>query len=55
MKYFVLKPVSTKVNDEHANASIEAIYAYADYIRPHNPELAKDLEDWMFEIRKVVS
>lgn len=46
-EYFVLK-----VNSEdprHAEASREALRAYSESIKGHNPILAKDLIDWVSE------
>jgi len=44
LKYFVLKPDG---DDEYAKASRIAMEAYAYEIYPSNPELAKDLLDWI--------
>lgn len=43
MRYFVLKP---RGMDWHANASRAAMFAYADMIKGHEPELAKELIEW---------
>lgn len=43
MKYFVLKP---KGRDPYAQASREAMCAYATAIEDENPELAKELWAW---------
>ena len=45
--YFVLKPIKT---DPHGMAARHAILTYAKEIRPHNQELAEDLEAWMKEL-----
>lgn len=44
MKYFVLKPEGT---DPYANASREALVAYAESIKNHDPALAKDIWEWV--------
>jgi len=46
MKYFVLKP---KGETKYHNASRLAMTAYADAIEDENPELAKELRDWVFD------
>jgi hypothetical protein len=43
LKYFVLKP---KGKDIYANASRQAMFAYAKVIEKENPEFAKDIVDW---------
>lgn len=43
MKYFVLEP---RGDDPYATASREALFAYAEAIEHHDPELAKRLCDW---------
>lgn len=45
MKYFVLKP---KGNTKYHNASRLAMTAYANAIEDENPELAKELMNWVF-------
>lgn len=45
MKYFVLSPQSG--DDAHALACRTAIVAYAHAINVTNPDLAKDLSEWM--------
>lgn len=44
MKYFVLKPEGT---DPYAKASREALVAYAESIKTHDPALAKDIWEWV--------
>lgn len=44
MKYFVLKPEGT---DPYAKASREALVAYAESIKTHDPGLAEDLWQWV--------
>lgn len=43
MKYFVLNPAG---NHAYAEASREAMQAYADVIQHTNPALAEDLREW---------
>ncbi len=45
LKYFVLKP---RGGDPHARASREAMKAYAHSIREHDPDLYRDLIDWVW-------
>lgn len=47
MKYFVLKPDG---DDQYAEASRDAIIAYARCIDDYNSELAEDLYYWVDEI-----
>ena len=51
MKYFVLRPVK---DDDHAFASRMAIRAYAANIRKTNPQLAKDLNEWIEDIEQAL-
>ena len=51
MKYFVLRPDK---DDDHAFASRMAIRAYAANIRKVNPQLAKDLNEWVEEIEQAL-
>ena len=44
MKYFILNPEGT---DSYANASREALVAYAESIKNHDPALAKDIWEWV--------
>lgn len=44
MKYFVLKPKGT---DPYAKASREALVAYAESIKTHDPNLAEELWEWV--------
>lgn len=44
LKYFVLKP---RGMDWHAHASRMALVAYAEAIKGHEPELAKELMAWV--------
>ncbi len=44
MKYFVLKPKGDSI---HAQASRLAMLTYANVVRAHDPELAKELEKWV--------
>lgn len=44
MKYFVLKPKGT---DPYAKASREALVAYAESIKTHDPGLAEALWQWV--------
>jgi hypothetical protein len=46
MKYFVLKP---RGGDEYAEASRQAMYAYADYIEVSDPEFARSIKTWVDE------
>ncbi len=46
MKYFVLKPRPKSADDPYANASHAAMFAYADMIEEHNPDLASELRQW---------
>lgn len=43
--YFVLKPSSK--DREHARASRAAMDTYADVIFSENPELAKEIREWV--------
>ncbi len=43
MKYFVLKPCGM---NWHAEASRAALRAYANAVKGHEPELAKELLAW---------
>lgn len=45
MKYFVLKPKGT---DKYAEAARKAMNTYAAVIGRENKELAKELNDWVF-------
>jgi hypothetical protein len=47
MKYFVLKPKGKDGNDVYAQASRHAMMTYARYIQRDNPELAKNIVDWV--------
>lgn len=49
MKYFVLKP---RGMNWHAAASRAAMLAYAEAIKTHEPELSKDLKEWVAEETK---
>lgn len=44
IRYFVLNPKGT---DSYANASREALVAYAESIKNHDPALAKDIWEWV--------
>lgn len=44
MKYFVLKP---KGDNPYARASRSALLAYASEINNTNPEMARELVDWV--------
>lgn len=46
MKYFVLKPASKTGKDKYAMAARVAMRAYAEAIRPVDPELAEELWAW---------
>lgn len=46
MKYFVLKPASKNGKDKHAMAARVAMRAYAEAIRPTDPELTEELWAW---------
>ena len=46
MKYFVLKPRSSKKNDLYAKASRKAMQAYAKVIEKENPALSAELLEW---------
>lgn len=46
MKYFVLKPKAKSKTDVFAEASQNAMIAYADSIRPHDSQLAEALTKW---------
>jgi hypothetical protein len=48
MKYFNLKPEAKKPNDIYAVASRRAMIAYASAIQKENPELCKELREWVF-------
>jgi len=52
MKYFVLNPTK---NDAYGKASRSAIFAYSVVIADKNPELAKDLRDWIARIENPKS
>lgn len=41
--YFVLRLDSAQSDQKHREASVKAILAYADAIKNHIPELAKDI------------
>ena len=47
MKYFVLKPRAKTNDDPHANASRIAMRAYAKAIKPHHPDFAQEICDWV--------
>ena len=63
MKYFVLKPDSPKDHghqgpknpEPYAKASRIAIRAYARSIKKHNPDLHKDIMEWVNSIETSVS
>jgi hypothetical protein len=44
MKYFVLKPAG---DDTYAAASRVAMRAYAKHIKDVNPDLCRDLTEWV--------
>jgi hypothetical protein len=44
MKYFVLKP---KGIDAYAEASRQAMKTYAKWIKKENPELSRDILNWV--------
>jgi len=46
LKYFVLKPRAKDRHDVYATASQDAMKAYAESIRSHDPEFAKALNSW---------
>lgn len=46
MKYFILKPRAKRKNDPFAIASRQAMMAYADSIKEHDPILALELNQW---------
>ncbi len=46
MKYFILKPKAKGKMDMYAVASRAGMLAYADSIKPVNPQLAKELTQW---------
>ena len=52
MKYFVLKPRSKGPGDPYAHASRWAMKAYADAIELHDPELARELQEWRMDETK---
>jgi hypothetical protein len=52
MKYFVLKPEGKDPFNAYAAAARLAIDKFADFIEPTDPELAKDLREWMDKIRR---
>jgi hypothetical protein len=47
MKYFVCRPRSKDPNDVYADASREALRAYARVIGLHDRELSDDLRIWV--------
>ena len=47
MKYFVLTPTKDNI---YGDASRDALLMYADQIAQVNPELAKDLREWVTKI-----
>ena len=47
MKYFVLKPKDKYKDDRYAQASREAMLAYADSIDSVDPPLADHLREWV--------
>jgi len=49
MKYFILKPKAKSCNDIYAKASQAAMKAYADIVRPTQPEFASELDKWVEE------
>jgi len=51
MKYFVLKPTG---EDLYAGASRLAMLEYARVIEPENPELAKELREWVDRVIPTV-
>ncbi|MDA3780460.1 MAG: hypothetical protein PF487_09635 [Bacteroidales bacterium] len=51
MKYFVLKPTGT---DLYAGASRLAMLEYARVIEPENPELAKELREWVDRVIPII-
>jgi len=46
LKYFILKPKSKDENDVYAEASRDALEAFAWTIRDKNPKLARELLSW---------
>ena len=61
-KYFVLNPKSRKARDAYAEASRQAMGAYAEVIATENPKLSNDLLHWVenetwneYELRRVRS
>jgi len=46
MKYFILKPRAKRKDDPFAIASRQAMIAYADSIKEHDPALALELNQW---------
>lgn len=46
MKYFVLKPKAKTKDDIFAEASQNALCAYAAIIRIDHPEFARELDNW---------
>jgi predicted molibdopterin-dependent oxidoreductase YjgC len=46
MKYFVLKPRAKSVDDTFAEASQNALFAYADIIEKNDPEFADEIRSW---------
>ena len=59
-KYFVLNPKSKGVRDTYAEASRQAMEAYAEVIATENPKLSNDLLHWVesetwneYEVRRV--
>ena len=52
MKYFVLKPKAEDLKDPYARASRRALQAYAYNIELDNPELARQLTDWVDSINQ---
>lgn len=59
-KYFVLNPKSKRARDAYAEASRQAMGAYAEVISSENPALSDDLLRWVenetwneYELRRV--
>ena len=46
LKYFILEPKSKNENDIYAEASRDALEAYAWTIRDENPKLSRELLSW---------
>ncbi len=55
MKYFILKPRQKCAGDHYAEASRKAMSAYADSIRPFDPELGDDLDRWVVHENKFAN